>query len=335
MPSTIDLDGTALPVPGFGAMGLSAFYGPTDLEQSKKTLRKAIEIGCTFWNTADMYGKGANEELIGSPRISLTLLNYRSGNRWTDIEKTGKSRGTIAAFVIDGSPEYAAEAIDSSIARMGGIKPDAWIVHRIDKDVAIEETVKAMDKERKAGKCKYIGLSECSASTLRRAAAVAKITFVEVEYSPWTTTMEENGVLAAAAELDIIVLAYSPLGRGFLTGKYSSVEDFGPDNAFRQGLPRMQKENWDKNYRLVEEFQKIAAKKGCTSGQLSLAWLMAQPGKILPIPGTKSEKYLIENFAARDVQLSESDIAEIRAAMDANQPVGERYAEAGMKGLDH
>ncbi|KAL8278863.1 hypothetical protein RQP46_008734 [Phenoliferia psychrophenolica] len=333
MPSTITLDGVALPNPGFGAMGLSAFYGETDLEQSKATLRKTLEIGCTVWNTADMYGKGANEELIGSvlsePGVdrSKVFLITKFGNRWTDIEKSGKLGGTLGGFVVDGSKEYAAEAIDASIKRMNGITPDVWVVHRIDKTVPIEETVLAMEEARKAGKTKYIGLSECSAATLRKAAAVpgAKIDFIEVEYSPWTTTMEDNGVLAAASELGVIVLAYSPLGRGFLTGKYSSVEDFGPDNAFRAGLPRMQKDTWDANYKLVEAFEKIAKAKNCTTGQLSLAWLMAQPGQILPIPGTKREHYLIENFAARDVRLTMSDLAEIRSAINANKPVGERY----------
>ncbi|KAL8279700.1 hypothetical protein RQP46_008013 [Phenoliferia psychrophenolica] len=300
--------------------GLSAYYGPTDDEQSKITLRKALEIGCTVWNSADMYAKGANEILLGEvlkePGVrEKVFLITKWGNRWTGLENTTKLGGATAAVSIPSS------SIDASIARMQGITPDAWINHRVDKSVPIEETVGAMEKARKEGKCKYIGLSECSAETLRKASAVAKIHFVEIEYSPFTTDIESNGVLAAAAELGVIILAYSPLGRGMLTGAYKKLEDFGPDNAFRASLPRMQGENFAKNYKLVEELEKIAVAKGCTPGQLSLAWLMAQPG-------TKSEKYVVENFAARDVKLSTSELAEIRKVIEANKPVGDRPAES-------
>ncbi|GAA5875753.1 hypothetical protein JCM1840_003507 [Sporobolomyces johnsonii] len=328
--SIVKIDGKeAVPSPGFGAMGLSAFYGATNEEQSKAVLRKAIELGCTLWDTADMYGNGHNEKIIGEVlregknRDAVFLVN-KFGNRWDKGE----------GYEVDGSPEYVKQAFAASTERLGGLYPDAWILHRIDKKTPIEETVKAMDELRQEGKFKYIGLSECSEATLRRAAKVTKISFVEVELSPWTTTMEENGVLDACKELGITVLAYSPLGRGFLTGRYKSPEDFANDGDFRGMLPRMQKDVWAKNYRIVEEFQKLAEKKGCTPGQLALAWCMAQGDNIIPIPGTKSEKYLEENFAARNVELTEEDLKELRQVIDANKPEGGRYPDMFAGTLD-
>ncbi|GAA5966120.1 hypothetical protein JCM21900_004944 [Sporobolomyces salmonicolor] len=327
---TVTIDGKeAVPSPGFGAMGLSAFYGVTNEEQSRAVLRKAIELGCTLWDTADMYGNGHNEKIIGEVlregknRDAVFLVN-KFGNRWDMGE----------GYAVDGSPAYVKQAFAASTERLGGLYPDAWILHRVDKNTPIEETVKAMDELRQEGKFKYIGLSECSAATLRRAAKVVKISFVEVELSPWTTTMEENGVLDACKELGITVLAYSPLGRGFLTGRYKSPEDFAKDGDFRGMLPRMQKDVWAKNYRIVEEFQKLAEKKGCTPGQLSLAWVMAQGDNIIPIPGTKSEKYLEENFAARNVELTEEDLKELRQVIDANKPEGGRYPDQFANTLD-
>lgn len=328
--STVSIDGhETWPRPGFGAMGLSAFYGPTGTdEQGKTVLRKAIETGCTFWNTADMYGNGHNEKIIGEvlregDNREKVFLVTKFGNRWDQPE----------GMTVDGSPEYAIKALHDSIERMGGIYPDAWILHRIDKKTPIEESVRAMDALRKEGKTKYIGLSECSASTLRRAAAVAKISFVEIEYSPWTIVMEQNGVLDACKELGITVLAYSPLGRGFLTGRYKKISDFA-EGDFRAHLPRLQGENWDKNYKIVEEFERMAAKKGCTAGQLSLAWLMAQGDNILPIPGTKSEKYLVENFDSNKLELTDSELRDIRKVIMENQAVGDRYPEFLTGGLD-
>ncbi|GAA6014405.1 hypothetical protein JCM11491_007042 [Sporobolomyces phaffii] len=322
--STITIDGhETWPRPGFGAMGLSAYYGPTGTDdESKAVLRKALEIG------ADVYGFGHNERIIGQvlregENRSKVFLVTKFGNRW-DLPQ---------GLVTDGSPEYARAAIAASIERLGGVYPDAWILHRVDKKTPIEETVRAMDAIRQEGKCKYIGLSECSAETLRRAAKVAKISFVEVEYSPWTVVMEQNGVLDACKELGVTVLAYSPLGRGFLTGRYKKVTDFA-EGDFRTGLPRLQGENWDKNYQIVKEFERLAARKGCTPGQLALAWLQHQGPNILPIPGTKSERYLIENFDARNVSLSESDLRDIRQAIVENEAVGDRYPAAFAGALD-
>ncbi|KAI5475505.1 pyridoxal 4-dehydrogenase [Pseudohyphozyma bogoriensis] len=315
-----------LPRPAYGAMGLSVFYtpDPADIETYKNTLRRAIDIGCTVWNTADMYGFGANEELLGS-----VLREGDNRSKVFLITKFGGVPGPGGVGVgIDGSPEHAAEAIEASIKRLGSA-PDAWALHRIDKKTPIEETMKAMEAIRQAGKTKFLGISECSAETLRRASKVAKIDFIEVEYSPWTTTFEENGVLALAKELGCIVLAYSPLGRG----RYKSREDFKAGD-FRANLPRLQADVWEQNYKIVQEFERLAAKKGCTAGQLSLAWLMAQGPHIVPIPGTKSEKYLIENFASRDIQLSEEEVKEIRDVVEANKAIGHRYPEATRGTLD-
>ncbi|GAA5955779.1 hypothetical protein JCM8115_006850 [Rhodotorula mucilaginosa] len=331
MPKTTRLaDGTELPLPGFGAMGMSFAYGTPNDEESKATLRKAIEIGCTVWDTATMYGRGHNEKIIGDVlregenRKKVFLID-KFGNRWDDEKKS---------FYVDGSPEYAIEALDQSIKDLGGLYPDAYLLHRIDKQTPIEQTVRALDALRKEGKTKYIGLSECSAETLRRAAKEAKIDFVEVEYSPWELVMERNGVLDTCKELGIKVLAYSPLGRGFLTGRFKSHEDFKNDGDARANWPRLTEENFAKNFRIVEEFERLAAKKGCKPSQLALAWLMAQGDHIIPIPGTKSEKYLVENFAARDGDLSADEVAEIRKVVEENAPVGDRYPAAHMKSLD-
>lgn len=328
---TINFHGVQVPTIGFGAMGLSAMlYGSPNDDESKKTLRKAIEIGCTFWDTSDIYSFGENEALIGS------ILKERDNrSKIFVVTKFGMVRGTneksLATSGVDCSRKHALEAIDASIERLGS-PPDAWAAHRIDKNVPIEETVQAMEDVRKAGKCKFIGLSECSATTLRRACKVAKIHFIEVEYSPWTLVMEENQVLAAAKELGVIVLAYSPLGRGFLTGRFKSLDDFEPRDV-RRKLPRFQPEVFEKNLELVKLFETLAEKKGCTSGQLALAWIVAQ-GTIIPIPGTTSEARLVENFASREVVLSPSEVGEVRRLVESHKPEGERYYAPGMALLD-
>ncbi|GAA6056060.1 hypothetical protein JCM3770_007005 [Rhodotorula araucariae] len=332
MGKTVHLeDGTAIPVPGFGAMGMSAFYGARNDDQSKQALRKAIEIGCTCWDTAHIYGQGANERLLGE-----ILREGDNRKKVFLISKFGIEFTPDGKAVADGSPENVIRAINTSIKDLGGLYPDAYLLHRMDKKTPIEETVRALDAIRKEGKTKYIGLSECSVETLRRAAKEAKIDFVEVEYSPWELTMEHNGVLDACKELGVKVLAYSPLGRGFLTGRYKSPEDFAAADGsdFRATLPRFAKENWTRNYRIVEEFGRLAKAKGCTPAQLALAWLIHQGDNIIPIPGTKSEKYLVENFAAGEIDLSQDELAEIRRVIEANQPVGTRYQEEGMKSLD-
>jgi len=332
MTKTVQLDADqSIPVPGLGCMGMSAFYGEHDDETSKATLRKAIEIGCTVWDTAFMYGLGENERLIGE-----VLREGDNRKKVFLISKFGIEMSPEGEMSTDGSPENVIRSIDRCIELLGGLYPDAYLLHRVDKDTPIEETVRALDAVRKEGKTKFIGLSECSAETLRRAAKVATVDFVEVEYSPWELTMEKNGVLDACKELGVKVLAYSPLGRGFLTGRYKSPEDFATADGsdFRSTMPRFEKENWERNYRIVKEFERLAKQKGCSPAQLALAWLIHQGDNIIPIPGTKSEKYLVENFAATDINLDAKELAEVRKVIEENQPVGTRYQAAGMKSLD-
>ncbi|GAA5847730.1 hypothetical protein JCM9279_005003 [Rhodotorula babjevae] len=332
MTKTVQLDAsTTLPAIGLGCMGMSAFYGETDDEKSKETLRKAIEIGCAIWDSARMYGQGHNEQLIGD-----VLREGDNRKKVFLISKFGIEINDKGELEADGSPENVIRSINRCIESLGGLFPDAYLQHRVDKKTPIEETVRALDAVRKEGKTKFIGLSECSADTLRRAAKVAKIDFVEVEYSPWELTMEKNGILDACKELGIKVLAYSPLGRGFLTGRYKSPEDFATADGsdFRSHLPRFAKENWERNYRIVQEFERVAEKKGCKPSQLALAWLVHQGDNIIPIPGTKSSNYLVENFAAASIDLSPDELAEVRKVIEDNQPVGTRYAEAQMASLE-
>ncbi|GAA5829803.1 hypothetical protein JCM11251_007884 [Rhodosporidiobolus azoricus] len=332
MPKTTQLDSnTIIAAPGFGAMGMSAYYGPTDDEQSKATLRKAIEIGCTTWDTADMYGLGHNEKIIGEvlregDNREKVFLVDKFGNRFS--KETG-------GWVVDGSAAYVREAFKKSVEALGGLYPDAWLLHRVDKKTPIEETVRAMDSLCKEGKVKFLGLSECSEKTLRRAAAVTKIDFIEMEYSPWSLDIEENGILDACKQLDINILAYSPLGRGFLTGRFKSPDDFKQEGDSRASYwPRFLPENFDKNYRLVEALERIASRKGCKPSQLVLAWLMAQSPLIIPIPGTRSQTYLQENFAAGDIELSAEEVQEIRKVVEENKPTGHRYGATGAAMLD-
>ncbi|KAI5480326.1 hypothetical protein MNV49_001285 [Pseudohyphozyma bogoriensis] len=313
MTKNVDFQGITVANPGFGAMGLSQSYGVADIEESKKTLKKAIEIGSTLWNTADVYGAGENEKLIGA-----VLKETGDRDKVFVVTKYG-----ITPNGPDGSPEYAAKAIDASIERLG-FAPDAWALHRIDRKIPIEKIVEGLVAAQKAGKTKFIGLSEVTADELRKAHAIHKIDFIEIEYSPWTLTNEKNGVLAAAKELGVVVLAYSPLGRGFLTGRYKKFEDFANEGDSRTGFPRHQKEVWEHNYKLVHLLEEFAAKKGATASQVALAWLIAQGDNIVPIPGTKSEKYLVENFNARDIELSDAELKELREIIDNNQPIGHR-----------
>ncbi|SCZ90593.1 BZ3500_MvSof-1268-A1-R1_Chr1-3g02087 [Microbotryum saponariae] len=324
---TFTIDGQTWPRPGFGAMGLSAFYGKTNFKEAQHTLRAAIESGCTVWNTADVYGFGKNEELISSILASdpelrkKVFLVSKWGLRWGSNIPGG--------FKVDGSPEYLEQAIEASIKRLG-FTPDAYLLHRVDPQTNIEESIRAMDKARKAGKFKYLGVSECSAATLRKISKITKIDFIEVEYSLWTLDMERNGVLEACKELGVLVNAYSPLGRGFLTGRYKTAADFKNDEDWRASLPRLQEEVFEQNYKIVEEIEKIAQRKGCTKGQLALAWLLAQGDNIIPIPGTKSEKYLLENFASRKIELTDEEVKELRTIAEKHEPVGTRYQESGM-----
>ncbi|KAM0790232.1 hypothetical protein ACM66B_005544 [Microbotryomycetes sp. NB124-2] len=324
MAAPIKIGDKHYPRPGYGCMGLSAFYGTVDREQALKTLRHALDSGVTLWNTASMYGQGDNERLVGEAlankqdRDNIFVIS-KWGIRWTDGFKT------------DGSPEYLRESINDSIKRLG-FTPDAYLLHRIDKTIPIEESVKAMEEARQAGKTRYIGLSECSLSTLQRAVKVAKIDFIEIEYSPWTLDFERNGVLEFAKQQGIIVLAYSPLGRGFLTGKVKP-QDL-QENDMRHNLPRVQQDVLERNMKIVDKLNEIAKEKGCETSQLVLAWLMAQGDNIVPIPGTTSPQRVDENFASRQVILSSDDEKRIRKVIEDNQPEGTRSAAAHMHMFD-
>lgn len=307
-------------------MGMSEFYGATNEEENLRVLQKAIDIGCTFWDTADQYGIGKNEELLGK-----TLKSQR--DKVFLCTKFGIVREPDGGRRICGTPEYVKQACDASLKRLGVSQIDLYYQHRVDPNVPIEDTVKAMKELQSEGKIRFIGLSECSAETLKRAAKIVHIDAVQVEYSPWTLDIETNGLLAACRELGTVIVAYSPLGRGMLTGRYKSPDDF-EEGDFRKINPRFQGENFKKNLKLVEVLQGVAAKKGCTSSQLVLAWVIAQGDNFIPIPGTKNEKYLLENVGCATVHLTTEDLAEIRKSIEAIEVVGTRYPEAGMKSVN-
>ncbi|KIJ51827.1 hypothetical protein M422DRAFT_244206, partial [Sphaerobolus stellatus SS14] len=323
---------------------LSNIYGKADDEQSKELLRHAIKLGLTFWDTyvhvvnlnelqrvilddsADIYGNGHNEKLIGSvlqegDNRSKVFLATKFSHVFD--EETGKATGEIQCFRI-GDAAYIRQAIEASIKRLG-TTPDLYYQHRVDVRVPIEETYSTLEELRKEGKIKYIGISEPSVESLRKAAKVAKITALQIEYSPWTTDIERNGLLAAARELGITIVAYSPLGRGFLTGRYKSVSELEASDR-RLAHPRFQEENFVKNLHVVEKIQAIADKKGVTPAQLCLAWVAAQGEDIIPIPGTKSISRLEENWKSRDIQLTADELKEMREVIDNANIAGERCA---------
>ncbi|KAM0795062.1 NADP-dependent oxidoreductase domain-containing protein [Usnea florida] len=312
---------------GFGAMGLSAFYGsPESDEERFKILDKAYEMGETFWDSADIYMD--NEDLIGK-------WFKRSGKR-NDIFLATKFGLTPVdgSMTIRSDPEYVKEACAKSLQRLGIPTIDLYYCHRLDGKTPVEKTVEAMAQLKKEGKIKYLGLSEVSSASLRRAHAIHPISAVQIEYSPFTTDIElpEIGLLKTCRELGVATIAYSPLGRGMLTGAYKSPADF-EEGDFRSGSPRFSAENFPKNLKLVEKIKDIAHKKGCTPGQLTLAWLLAQGEDVIPIPGTKKIKYLEENIAALDVKLTSSENAEIRKAVENAEVHGERYPEQMMGAL--
>jgi len=310
---------------GLGVMGMSEFYGSPDEAESIATLERAISLGVSFWDTADAYGSGHNERLIGA------FLKERS---WRDrvvlATKFGFVRKDGVVVGISGSPEYVRSACEGSLERLGFDHVDLYYQHRVDPQVPIEETVGAMSELVKAGKVRHLGLSEVSADSLRRAHAVHPIAAVQTEYSLWSREPErKDGILEACRELGVGFVAYSPLGRGFLTGRITRLEDLAEDD-FRHTTPRFERENFERNLRLVDEVRSIAADKGCTPGQLALAWLLARNEHVVPIPGTKRRKYLEENAAAADLTLEAADLARIDAVMPRGAAAGERYGELGM-----
>ncbi len=302
---------------GLGCMGMSEFYGPGDEAESLRTLDLALELGVTFWDTADMYGPFTNEKLLGK-----ALAGKR--DQVVLATKFGNQRSADGAFLgICGTPEYVRKSCDESLERLGIDTIDLYYQHRVDKTVPIEETVGAMAELVAAGKVKYLGLSEASAATIRRAHAVYPISALQSEYSLWSRD-PEGDILNTLQELGIGFVPYSPLGRGFLTGQFQTPEDI-PEGDFRRHNPRFQGENFTQNLKLVDAVKQVADGKGVTPGQLALAWVLAQGAGFVPIPGTKRMTYLRENVAAVDVQLSAEDLAELDEIAPKDVAAGDRY----------
>ncbi|KAI8321368.1 aryl alcohol dehydrogenase [Martensiomyces pterosporus] len=326
-------DKVRVPRIGLGCMGLSPVYGPVDDEESLKLLAHATDKGCKFWDTADVYGLGHNEQLLSrylKDNRDKVFLCTKFGNAWRDPEP-GFSGNFIELFVgVRGTPEYVRKAFDDSIKRLGVDKVDLYYQHRVDPNVPIEETVGAMAELVKEGKVRYLGLSECSAETLRRAYKVHPIAAVQVEYNCWSLDIETNGLLDACRELGVTVVAYSPLGRGFMTGQIRKYEDL-PEKDFRRGNPRFQPESFALNIKLVEAFEKLAEKRGCKPGQLALAWVLAQEKNLIVIPGTKRVKYLDENLGSSDIHITDAENKEIRDIINAIPIAGNRYGDEDMK----
>lgn len=307
---------------GLGCMGMSDFYGPHDDAESLRTLDRAVELGVVFWDTADMYGPYTNEILVGKAlqrhRAAITLATKFGFVRGEDPHARG----------INGRPEYVLKACDASLQRLGIDVIDLYYLHRKDPQVPIEETVGAMASLVKTGKVRALGLSEVSVETLKKANAVHPITAVQSEYSLWSKDPEQ-GMLQACKEMEVAFVAYSPLGRGFLTGQIQSPDDFAADD-WRRISPRFQGQNFFKNLQLVEKVKAIAAAKNITASQLALAWVLAQGDHIFPIPGTRRISYLEENTGALAVALHPEELQQLDAVF-TGQVAGDRYPEPGMK----
>jgi aryl-alcohol dehydrogenase-like predicted oxidoreductase len=301
-------------------MGMSEFYGEGDETESIATIHRALELGVNFFDTADMYGMGDNERLVGAAiadRRDDVVLATKFGVVRDPEDHRGRS--------VNGRPEYVVRACDNSLRRLRVDHIDLYYQHRVDPDVPIEETVGAMASLIEQGKVRHLGLSEASVETIRRAHAVHPITALQSEYSLWTRDAEDE-ILPTLRELGIGLVAYSPLGRGFLTGRFQSPDDF-PEGDFRRNNPRFQGENFYANVRLVERVKELAREHDCTPGQLALAWVLRQGEDVVPIPGTKRRRYLEENVDAAEIELSEEDLRRLDEAAPVGATAGDRYPD--------
>ena len=319
---TLGADGPEVSAIGLGCMGMSAFYGAANEEESLRTIHRALDLGCNFLDTSDMYGPHTNERLVGRAikgRRDEVFLATKFGIK---LEP-----GNPPIRSIDGSPEYVRTACEGSLVRLGVEHIDLYYQHRVDPNTPIEETVGAMAELVVEGKVRHIGLSEAGAETIRRAQAVHPITAVQSEYSLWTRDVEPE-IMPTLEELGIALVAYSPLGRGFLSGRFTSPEELD-EGDFRRYAPRFTGENLGENRKLAERVKELAGEKGITAGQLALAWVLHRGEHVVPIPGTKRVSYLEENLAAADVELSEEEVQ--RIAETVPTATGERYDEQGMR----
>jgi aryl-alcohol dehydrogenase-like predicted oxidoreductase len=323
---TLGREGLTVSALGLGCMGMSEFYAGRDDAESIATIHRSLDRGIDLLDTADMYGPFTNERLVGK-----AIRGRRDGV--VLATKFGNERGEDGAFLgVNGRPDYVRKSCDSSLQRLGVDHIDLYYQHRVDRSVPIEETVGAMAQLVEEGKVRFLGLSEASTSTIQRAHQEHRISALQTEYSLWTRDPEDE-VLPLCRELGIGFVAYSPLGRGFLTGRFRSLEDL-PEDDYRRNSPRFQGDNFQKNLDLVQRVEEIARRKRCTPAQLALAWLLAQGDDIVPIPGTKQRRYLDENIDSLQIELTASDLQEIEEVAPQGAAAGDRYHEAGMRTIN-